>query len=317
MKKTLKVFAIIIGIVLVFLVYVQFTFKQKFEVPVTGIKASSDSATIAHGKYLVLGASHCYACHTNDSLRALKLKEPLMGGNVYKTPFGNFNIPNITMDKETGIGNFSDEQLARAIRYNVNHEGFAMAGFMSYNSMSDEDITAIISYLRTTTPVRNQVPEHDLNMLGKVIVRFLIKPYEEVQVSKVVPDSTAEYGKYFAYTLGQCNSCHTKRDKLGRFVGQPFAGGFEWDMPDAKYMSANLTPDDTTGRIAHWGEEVFIQRFRAGRLLEGSPMPWEGYQQISDRDLKALYKFFNSLEPVKNNTVTYVPKPKEPAIAEN
>lgn len=318
MKKTIKVLALISGIVLVFLVYVQFTFKQKFEVPVTGIKASSDSTIISKGKYLVLGASHCYACHTNDSLRSLKLKEPLMGGNVYKTPFGNFNIPNITMDKETGIGNFSDEELARAIRYNVNHDDFAMAGFMSYNNMSDDDITAIISYLRTTSPVRNKVADHDLNILGKVIVRFLIKPHQDPKVSELLPDTTAEYGKYFAYTVGQCNSCHTRRDKLGRFVGEPFAGGFEWDLPDAKYTSPNLTPDDTTGRIAHWSEDVFIQRFRAGRVLEGSPMPWEGYQSISDRDLKALYKFFNSLEPVKSdNRVTYAPKVEDESIATN
>ncbi|HEY0742763.1 MAG TPA: cytochrome c [Chryseosolibacter sp.] len=316
MKKTLKVVGVILGIVLVFLVYVQFTFKQKFEVPVTGIKASTDSTIVAHGKYLVLGASHCYACHTNDSLRALKLKEPLMGGNVYETPFGSFNIPNITMDKETGIGNFSDEQLARAIRYNVNHDDFAMAGFMSYNNMSDEDITAIISYLRTTAPVTNHVPDHDLNILGKLIVRFLVKPHREAQPSKITPDTTAEYGKYFAYTVGQCNSCHTKRDKIGRFVGEPFAGGFEWDLPDGKYTSPNLTPHDTTGRIAHWSEDVFIQRFRTGRVLEGSPMPWEGYENISERDLKALYRYFNSLEPVKSTaTVTYQPKNTASATA--
>lgn len=300
MKKSLKVLAAISGIVLVFLVYVQITYKQKFEVPETGIMASSDSSIIARGKYLVLGPSHCYACHTNDSLRTLKLKEPLMGGNVYETPFGNFNIPNITMDKETGIGNMSDEELARSIRYNLNHKEEAMAGFMSYNNMSDDDIQAIVSYLRTTTPVKHEVAEHDFNMLGKVIVRFLIKPNLNAAPSNLKPDTSVLYGKYLAYTVGQCNSCHTKRDKVGKFIGEPFAGGFTWEMEDGIYTSPNLTPDDSTGRIKHWSQEVFIQRFRAGRTLEGSPMPWEGYTEITDNDLKALYNYFSSLPAVKN-----------------
>jgi mono/diheme cytochrome c family protein len=312
MKKTLKVLAIIFGIVAVFLVYVQFTYKQTFEVPLTGITSSTDSAIVERGKYLVLGPSHCYACHTNDSLRALKVKEPLIGGNVYKTPFGNFNIPNITMDKETGIGNLTDEEIARSIRYNLNHKDEAMAGFMSYNNMSDDDLRAIVSYLRTTEPVKNTVPDHDLNMLGKVLVRFMIRPYLENNISALKPDTTAEYGNYLAHTVGQCNSCHTKRDKIGRFVGEPFAGGSVWDLEDAVYTSANLTPDDTTGRIAHWTEDIFIQRFHTGRVLEKSPMPWEAYENMNEDDLKALFRFFNSLPAVRNDIPsTYMKKKVE------
>jgi mono/diheme cytochrome c family protein len=300
MKKTIKVLLILTGIILVFLVYVNFTFHQKFEVPLTAIQSSNDSSMIARGKYLVLGPSHCYACHTNDSLRNLKLKEPLMGGNQYKTPFGTFNIPNITSDEETGIGNLTDEEIARAIRYNLNHKSEAMAGFMSFNNMSDDDITAIVSYLRTTTPVRNHVPEHDFNMLGKVIIRFMIKPQTEVMPSTLKPDTTAEYGKYVAYTIGQCNSCHTKRNKIGQFVGEPLAGGMTWETTEGVFTSPNLTPHDSTGRIAHWSEDTFIRRFRAGRAFKGSPMPWEAYQNMSDNDLKALYAYFRSLTAVKN-----------------
>jgi len=309
MKKTLKVIAVIAGLIAVFLLYVQFSYRQTFEAPLTGITASADSAIVARGKYLVLGPSHCYACHTNDSLRALKLKEPLMGGNVYKTPFGDFHIPNITSDEETGIGRHTDEQIARSIRYNVNHNGEAMAGFMSYNNMSDDDIRAIISYLRTTTPVKHAVQDHDLNIVGKLIKRFMIKPMMPEDISELKPDTTAEYGKYLAFTIGQCNSCHTRRDKIGRFVGEPLAGGHVWELEDAIYTSANLTPDDSTGRIAHWTEEVFVNRFRAGRLLKNSPMPWEAYEKMSEQDLKALYKYFMSLPKVKNHLgSTYVKK---------
>jgi len=100
----------------------------------------------------------------------------MVGGNPLETPFATFYTPNITPDEETGIGNFTDEQLARAIRHNINHNSRAMVGFMTFNGMSDEDISAVISYLRSTPPIRNVVPEHEYNIVGKVLVRFLIKP---------------------------------------------------------------------------------------------------------------------------------------------
>ena len=154
MKTTLKVLGIIVCIICVFLLYVQLTFKRDFEVRPTGIKSSRDTAVIARGKYLVLGAAHCYTCHMPDSVLRKGNKEKMMGGNPLKTPFAIFNTPNITSDEETGIGTFTDEQLARAIRYNVNHNNKAMVGFMTYNGMTDDDISAIISYLRS---IRNTI----------------------------------------------------------------------------------------------------------------------------------------------------------------
>lgn len=300
MKRFRRPLAITVGVVTLFLIYVQLTYRQKYEVPSTSIIARSDSSVIARGKYLVMGPAHCFACHINDSLRALGLKEPLMGGGTYKTLFGTFNIPNITMDQETGLGNVSDDDIARAIRYGVNHRREAMPRFMAYNDLSNDDLTAIVSYLRTTSPVRHEVAPHDLNMLGKILMKFLLKPHLDVKVSDLTPDTTVGYGKYLAYTAFQCSSCHTKRSKTGEFVGEPFAGGFTWKMPDGTYTSPNLTPDDSTGHMYYWSEQVFIQRFKAGRLLEGSPMPWEGYQAMTNDDLKALYKFLTALPPVKN-----------------
>jgi mono/diheme cytochrome c family protein len=296
--------------------YVQLTYKQTFETQPTGIKSSTDSSTIARGKYLVLGAAHCYTCHMPDSVLRKGEKEKMIGGNPLKTPFATFNTPNITSDKETGIGNFSDEALAQAIRYNVNHNNNAMVGFMTYNGMNDDDIGAIISYLRSTTPIRNVVPEHDYNIVGKILMRFLVKPITP-DVENIDPDTTAAYGKYLAYNVTNCNGCHTKRGKTGSFVGEPFAGGYSWDLEDATYTAANLTPDDSTGRISKWSQEAFIQRFRAGRVLENSPMPWDAYQMLSDNDLKALYSFLGQLPPVHNEVVTYSSKSHDNGRANN
>ncbi len=308
MKTTLKIFAGIALFVSGFLIYVQLTFKQTFEASPTGIKSRSDSSIIARGKYLAQGAAHCYSCHMPDSLLKLGMKEQMIGGYVFKTPFATFYTPNITPHSETGIGNFTDEQLARAIRYHINHKNEAMVGFMSFNGMTDEDISAVISYLRSTSPVRNVVPPHDYNMLGKILMRFMIKPVTPEKVN-IAPDTTIEYGRYLAYHVTNCNGCHTQRGPVGDFIGEPFAGGSTWDFDDAVYTSPNLTFDDSTGRISTWSQEVFIQRFRAGRILKNSPMPWDAFQNLSDNDLKALYKFLKSLASVHHEiNRTYSPK---------
>ncbi len=77
------------------------------------------------------------------------------------------------------------------------------------------------------------------------------------------------------------------------------------ESDDAIYTTPNLTPDPETGRIYGWSQNAFIKRFRAGSILPGSPMPWKAYQAMSDTELKALYNFFNSLEPVNNKVKVY------------
>ena len=311
MKLFKRAAMMIVCLVTLFLIYVQFTYKREFEAPVTGIRSSLDSAVLARGSYLVNGQTHCYACHTPDSLKELGLREPLTGGHAFETPFGNIYTPNITPDSATGIGAWTDEQLAQALRYNVNHNRRAMVGVMPFNSMSDDDLTAVISYLRTMKPVHHNVPDHDVNMLGKILMRFVIQPIQS-EVSTLKPDTTADYGQYLAYTVANCNGCHTRRSETGGFEGDPFAGGNSWKEKDGTYFSPNLTPNDTAGRIAKWDYAVFSRRFRAGRLLKDSPMPWDNYQHISENDLKAIFKFLKELPP--SNHV--VPTVFEPAVAE-
>jgi len=311
MKKTIKITLAVLVPISLFLLYVQFSYQRVFEAPaITGISAKTDSVTVERGKYLVLGAAHCYTCHMPDSLLQKGMKQPMLGGYVFETPFAQFNTPNLTSDVETGIGSYTDEQLARAIRYHINHDGHAMVGFMSYNSMSDDDLTAVVSYLRTVPAVKNKVPGHNYNMLGKILMRFMIEPVK-AEVQNVTPDSTAEYGRYLAYNVTNCNGCHTQRDATGQIVGKPMAGGSSWDYEDAVYTSPNLTFNDSTGRIVQWSQQEFINRFRMGKVFPHTPMPWGAYQSLSDRDLSALYKFLKSLTPVHNEIKeTYAPKNK-------
>lgn len=312
MKKFIKVTLALVGCVSLFLLYVQISYQQKFEAPVvTGIKASTDSAVIAHGRYLVYSVAHCYTCHMPDSLIRLKQIEHMIGGHVFETPFATFYTPNLTPDSATGIGRYSDEQLARSIRYSINHDNNAMAPFMTYNAMSDNDLTAIISYLRSTIPVRNEVPPHDLNMVGKILMRFVIKP-PVIVPENIAADTTVEYGRYLAYNVANCRGCHTNRGATGEFVGDPFAGGYRWDLGTVTLTSPNLTPHDTTGWIYAWSEKDFINRFKRGRTFPESPMPWEAFSTMSENDVKAIYRFLRSLPPSSNKVErTYAVKETE------
>ncbi|MGN6163749.1 MAG: c-type cytochrome, partial [Flavisolibacter sp.] len=152
----------------------------KYDAPYPNIKASTDSAVIAKGKHLVTGPAHCIDCHSpihnKDSVLRLGQDVPLIGGTKFDLPFGKFYTRNLTSDKETGIGNMTDGEIARVLRYSVKKNGEAVLPFMPFQNLTDEDLTAIISYLRSLKPVRNQVPDHDYNVVGNLIKAFLIKP---------------------------------------------------------------------------------------------------------------------------------------------
>ena len=178
----------------------------KYEAPYPDIIASTDSAVIARGKHLVFSSAHCIDCHNkqnSDSLINLGQEVPLSGGVAFELPVGTIYSKNITPDKETGIGRYSDGEIARALRYGVHPNGTAVFDFMPFHNTSDEDLTAIISYLRAQKPVKNKVPGHELNAIGKAVNAFMVKPVGPTgEVPKsVVPDTTAVYGKYLVLSV--------------------------------------------------------------------------------------------------------------------
>jgi hypothetical protein len=97
----------------------------------------------------------------------------------------------------------------------------------------------------------------------------------------------------------------------GDFIGEPFAGGLAMDSeedPTVIITSPNITPDPQTGRMASWSEELFIHRFRQGTLVPGSHMPWGAFKNMSDLELKAIYRYLQTVEPVHNEIKNIVAK---------
>jgi mono/diheme cytochrome c family protein len=303
-KKILK-WAALVLFVLVAIVVLTVTVRQnlKYDAPYPDIKASTDSAVIARGKHLVFSSAHCINCHSRnnpDSLLSLGQDVPLTGGVLFDLPVGKIYSKNITPDRETGIGKFSDGEIARSLRYGVHPDGTVVYDFMPYHNTSDEDLTAIISYLRSQKPVRNEVPKNNLNLLGYAVRAFLIKPAgPNGEVPKSVErDTTAAYGKYLALNVAECNGCHTKRNLAGVYTGEPFAGGNNIDG----FITPNLTPD-SSGRIFNWSKQNFIDRFHAGKVYPKSPMPWNSFKRMTNEELTAIYHYLRTLRPVKTERI--------------
>lgn len=313
MKKLLNILKWtggLLGIlILILIIFVTMRGNRTYDAPLPNLAASQDSSVIARGKYLAYGPAHCASCHTpSEQFEKMEqgLELPLMGGWELTIPPGHFRAPNITPDIETGIGSYSDGQIARALRYSVGHNGKAMFPFMPFQNLSDADVIAIISFLRSMPPVKNKIEPTSLTFLGKAISAFgLIKPEGPTATppGSVPIDSTIAYGKYLANSVANCRGCHTKRDlKTGAFIGTPFAGGMTMDsdpmIEGLSFVSPNLTPHMEDGIIAKWDEHTFINRFRAGRVYQGSPMPWGPFSRMTELELKALYRYLHSLNPV-------------------
>lgn len=297
--------------------YVNLTYQRDHSAtPQPNIAASKDPAVIAQGAYVANALAHCSACHGNGaSTNKYELPadpQDLRGGYVLKAgPFGTFYPANLTSDPETGIGKLTDSQLARAIRHGVSHEG-ELAPIMSFavGPMSDEDLTAVISYLRTLPPIKNVVPRDEWGFLAKALSSQFnpriakSKPY--------VPASdtpSVARGDYLANGPALCFMCHTPTDPTQGFaeVGARFSGGAEPepDMLDAAFevLPPNLTPDPETGVLAGYDERAFIDRVRKiGAVSKGSSMPWDNFKQMTDSDLKSIFLYLRSLPPTKRFT---------------
>lgn len=302
------------------LLWAHFRAQRTFTAPAVAaanIAAVSDPSVIARGRYLVHGPAHCADCHAPPAQKPkvdAGEEAELSGGYALKTFLGEMRAPNITSDGETGIGRIGDGDLARFFRHGIDRRGQVGLPIMMFADLSDRDLTAIISYLRTVPPIRNAVAPSRYNVLGTITKAFFLEPFSPGSSPASSPDPapepgpTREYGGYLANTVANCASCHTARNmKTGEYTGPRFAGGLvirKSGDPDRIAISPNLTPDPRTGALAGWSRERFIGRMRQGSLRDWSPMPWGPFSRMTDDDLGAIYLYLNGLEPVYRDNFT-------------
>jgi len=202
---------------------------------------------------------------------------------------------------ETGAGAWTDEQLARAIREGVGHNGRRLAPMMPYNhfrEMSDDDLASVIVYLRSLEPVRNVLPQTNIPEALKASV-----PAHEPLTDPVPPpdmSTPVARGKYLV-TLASCSECHTPTYQLQPLTHLAFAGGTSLKGPWGDVNSVNITPDPSG--ISYYDEALFIQTLRTGHVGArklSSIMPWGYFRNLTDDDLKAIFAYLRTLPPVRH-----------------
>jgi mono/diheme cytochrome c family protein len=166
---------------------------------------------------------------------------------------------------------------------------------------------AVVSYITTQPPVHNVVPMHQYNLLGRVIrATVLANPVgaKPGVTARSPHGATVENGKYLAESVALCVSCHTARNpQTGEYTGPRFGGAtaFEVDAEGRSWSPPNITSDPTHGRLGAMTEDQFVTRLRAGRLLPGSPMPWQGLSRLDEDDLRAIYRYLKTVPPSAND----------------
>lgn len=288
------------GALAVLVVLVVSLAQRTYDVPLPALAASRDPERVARGRYLAYGPAHCVECHGAQGAEAEGAGEAraLSGGMTWRLPFGTVRAPNLTPDVETGLGALSDGQLARALRHGVRRDGQVLLPFMPFADLSDEDLVALLSFLRSQAPVRNAVVTRELNPVGWAVLAFVMRPQGPTQPPRaaVAPAPTAEYGEYLARSVANCGGCHTQRNlATGAFTGPALAGGTPTEVaPGVTLTPPNLTPSPR-GRLAGWSEDAFVARMKAGVGMPHSHMPWKAFARMHDDDLRALYRYLRAV----------------------
>ncbi|MTB51216.1 c-type cytochrome [Lewinella sp. W8] len=269
---------------------------------------------VERGKYLANNVMLCMDCHGKRQWAEFggPPEEGTlgMGGEVFPREAGfpgHFVAPNIT---PAALADWTDGEIFRAITTGVSKDGRALFNVMPYQSyakLDREDIEAVIAYLRTVSPVENKTAPSEFDFPVNFIINTIPQPASFAP--RPDPSDQLAYGKYLV-TAGACYDCHTNQEK-GTFVGEPFAGGMNFPLPDGSVVtSANITPDPTTG-IGNWTESQFVTRFKqyadssyvSPTIAAGdfqTFMPWTMYAGMTETDLKAMFAYLKSLEPVDN-----------------
>lgn len=286
-------------------------------VPLPDLPSVVDTtAILTRGEYIVRDVAVCGHCHAAEPER--NPDGPLTGGMAFRNwRLGVIRASNLTPDSVTGLGEWTEAEIVRAIRTGEDGSGGVLAPIMPYrwfHGMSDRDALAVAIYLKSLEAVESRV-ESDPNLVFEAAKILFLGPETAPGGTAPVPGATPEYGRYLANSVALCADCHTPRTGL---LSTPdtdrlFAGQTD---PPAGFPAnpANLTPDSATG-IGKWSEDEFVRTIETGVNPRGDSlhafMPWRQYRRMADDDLRAIYRYLRTLPPIEHR----VPRGGEPADA--
>jgi mono/diheme cytochrome c family protein len=283
-------------------------FREAFKMIVRGLIAAALVAAAAgsalaqtgveRGKYLVNTIMTCQNCHTPKGERGVPVFErDLSSGLSWDEPPFKVTASNITQDKETGIGSWTDDQVRTALRKGERPNGVHLAAIMPsdfYEILTPGDLDAIVAYLRTVKPVKQTFPDPVYRMaLPRNIPPGAEKPFSDADMADKV-----KKGFYLA-TIGHCFECHTPMGPKGRdFVNDYGKGGFDFPGPWGKSTSRNITSSRIKG-IGAWSDAEIKRAITQGISKDGSPlkppMGYGFYANMTEADLDALVAYLRTV----------------------
>jgi mono/diheme cytochrome c family protein len=279
------------------------------------------SEQLARGDYLANHVALCLDCHTDRDFTYFS--GPVVHGTEGKggTPFGadmalrgTFFAKNIT---PAAISDWTDADLVKALTQGINKKGevlFPVMPYLNYRHLTQEDLGAIIAFIRTLKPIQYEVPARE--PVAPIEVLVPQSPPPLAAMPTVDRSNSVEYGKYLT-TVASCSDCHTPMENGRPIAGMEFAGGYPFELPGGQVViSQNITPDVETG-IGKWDRQTFITIFKAyseaevhrAPLAEGENntiMPWSAYSGMTEEDLGAIYDYLRTLKPVSNKVERFI-----------
>ena len=266
--------------------------------------AADQDAMLKRGAYLINGPVACGNCHNARAkdMSFIPGKE-FSGGFHIVDPAFDVYAANITPDKETGIGSWTDAEIIKTIREGKNKEGkiiFPPMPVPTYNSMSDDDVKAIVAFLHTIKPVHNEVPE------SKYKIPQQAMPPAKGAPAPATTDKVA-YGGYIVNSLAHCFECHSGPDEHGApdMAHKLGAGGFEimlapgMTVHDRQHHVRSRDGHRQVERRRHQeGDDGRASTPRAG--ISSPPMPFPFFKNMTDEDLDAVVAYLRTIPPIKN-----------------
>jgi cytochrome c553 len=256
--------------------------RKTYDVPAAALRLSirDDDALQERGRHIAVAVGKCVDCHAGDLGGKLMSDDPI---------FGRLAAANLTKGRG-GIGGYSNADYVRALRHGVGREGKPLIFMPSevFMFFSDEDLSALIAYLKSIPPVDRELPPTRVGPLGRIL--FLagaipLVPAELIEHDAPPPPApapgvTTEYGEYLS-TVGGCKGCH----------GPDLAGT---GAPGA----VNITP----AKLGTWSEADFFRALRQGKRPDGTEisrdMPWPLAGQMTDEEIRAVWMYLRSVPPV-------------------
>ena len=253
---------------------------------------------VERGSYLVNTIMTCGNCHSPKGPPEVVAGKDFSGGLRFNPPPFDVTAPNITPDKETGIGNWSADELKKLLRTGVRPNGVLVAPVMPtgfYGIITDSDMDAIVAYLASVKPVKNKVPEP----VYKMPTPRQIYPGAEKPYTPAMLDDPMKRGFYLA-TIGHCMECHTPMTKGEHNWADLGRGGMEFPGPWGVSTSRNLTSSKTKG-IGAWTDAEIKRAITQGIDKDGNhlkpPMGYGYYAHMTDADLDAVIGWVRTLPP--------------------